>query len=140
MQSGRWGAVTTTADVRDPAIAGSSTTATTPLFDVRAIELSVAVGELENLSRFDRGDIEERAARAVAQAEVKLMNATLDVPSGGPPKSITTGVIITCTEAGQTAGAVTPQLQRCVNCARAVVAPAHTNASAINTPRPVFTP
>ena len=61
--------MTTTADVRDPASAGSSTAAPAPLFDVRAIELSVAVGELENLSRFDRGDIEERAARAVAQAE-----------------------------------------------------------------------
>ena len=61
--------MTTTADVRDPASAGSSTAAPAAPFDVRAIELSVAVGELENLSRFDRGDIEERAARAVARAE-----------------------------------------------------------------------
>ena len=90
--------MTRTADVRDPVGAGSSTAAPGPLFDVAAIELAAAVGELENLSRFDRGGIDERAAQAVASAEelglaelvqrAHLVQADLlrrrgDVPEGG---------------------------------------------------------
>jgi len=61
--------VTSTADVYDAAGTDGGTAAPGPLFDVLALELSAAVGDLENLSRFDRGDIEERAALAVVRAE-----------------------------------------------------------------------
>jgi diguanylate cyclase (GGDEF)-like protein len=40
-----------------------------PVLDVRALELALSIGELEKLSRFDRDDIDERAAEAIARAE-----------------------------------------------------------------------
>ena len=47
---------------------GSSTAASPALRDPRAAALSATVAELENLSRFDHGDLEQPAARAAAMA------------------------------------------------------------------------
>lgn len=61
--------MTSTADVRDGTGEDGGTAAPPPVLDLRALELSLSIGELENLSRFDRADIEERAADAAARAE-----------------------------------------------------------------------
>ncbi|TQN42820.1 diguanylate cyclase (GGDEF)-like protein [Blastococcus colisei] len=61
--------MTSTADVHDAASEERSPAASSPLAGVRARELAASIGELENLSRFDRDDIAERAELAAATAE-----------------------------------------------------------------------
>ena len=66
--------MTSTADVRDGPGGVSEGALSLPapapvLDDARAVELRASVGELENLSRFERDDVEELAERAVVAAE-----------------------------------------------------------------------
>jgi two-component system cell cycle response regulator len=73
----RWVRVTSTADVRDGLGEGLAQgpgdallPASPPLIDdPRAVALRASVAELENLSRFERDDVEQRAEQAVATAE-----------------------------------------------------------------------
>jgi two-component system cell cycle response regulator len=60
--------VTTTADVGERSSEGSSHAASAPIVDPRACALAASVGELENLSRFDRDDIDLRAEEAAVTA------------------------------------------------------------------------
>ncbi len=61
--------MTSTADVHDAAGAERSPTASASRVELRALELTASVGELETLSRFDRDDVDERAELAAATAE-----------------------------------------------------------------------